>query len=194
MSRRDSTARLASYVSYLDGLTGVASTLREVAPREPEAGRVLTVAYVNTPGPGYVTGFTYGLSFATHPDWEFGGRELCITVRSEDLTWTDVPTLSVAALRGLGPFNSGQVMGYQEPYVPPSRMNNIVLGDPVESWRDGLTKLADVGSLPGDLDQLEILEAYPIYASEREFIRAHGADAFWSLPWDRFDPMRPPVA
>jgi hypothetical protein len=181
VSSRDTATRLAAYLSYLDGLVGSDHVLREIAPREPQEGRVLTIAYADAPEPGFVTGFTYGLSLAVHPDWPIEGREICITVRSSDLEWAAVPALSVAALRGFGPFNRGQVMGYKEPYVRDSRMNNILLGDPADAWRPGLIKLVKDGLASDESDRID-------------FILAQGSDKFWRLPWDRFDPRRPPAA
>ncbi|BET45034.1 hypothetical protein RGQ21_00160 [Kitasatospora aureofaciens] len=73
-------------------------------------------------------------------------------------------------------------------------MNSIVLAEPA----------LELGSAPLDLggmsdgvkvpDLVEIIGAYPIHSSEREFAYSHGFDALWSLAWDRFDPMRAPVA
>ncbi|MET9744664.1 suppressor of fused domain protein [Streptomyces ardesiacus] len=194
MTGHDTLDRFGRYCELLDSLTDVKPVISDVEPRAIGDGPVRAISYIGTPKPGYVTGFTYGLSLSSHPDWGSRGRELSITVRSGDIEWPQVPARVVAALRGICPFNSGQVLGYQEPYVEGSSMNSIVLAEPA----------LELGSAPLDLggmsdgvkvpDLVEIIGAYPIHSSEREFAYSHGFDALWSLAWDRFDPMRAPVA
>ncbi|GAA2401202.1 hypothetical protein GCM10010404_68740 [Nonomuraea africana] len=194
MSGRDTLDRFDHYCELLNSLTGVTPIISDVEPRVIEDGPVRAISYIGTPEPGYVTGFTYGLSFSSHPGWGARGRELSITVRSDDVEWSPVPARVVAALRGICPFNLGQVLGYMKPYVEGSTMNSLVLAEPAVERDLGLLDLsrAEVGSEARDL--VEIVGAYPIHASERDFVYSHGFGAFWSLEWDRFNPAREPVA
>ena len=193
MTVTDSPDRLAHYVERLEAVCGATAIVRDFPPFRPEAGRVAAVIFTDTPGKGYVTGFTYGLSLTSHPEWQAGGRELSISVRSTAIEWAEVPARTVAALRGMGPFSRGQVVGYQQPYVPPSEMSSILLTTPWEEWQPDLAGL-DLGT-PGTEtgDPIEVIGVCPIYASERDFVRSNGVDAFLGLPWDRFDPLRPPA-
>jgi hypothetical protein len=194
MVGRNKLDRFDRYCELLDSLTGGTPVISEVEPRVIGDGPVRAVSYIGTPEPGYVTGFTYGLSLSSHPDWGPRGRELSITVRSDNADWSRVPAQVVAALRGICPFNSSQVLGYMEPYVEGSAMNSIVLAEPAVECGPGLLDLScgEVDAKSRDL--VEIIGAYPIHSSEREFVYSHGFDAFWSLEWDRFNPARPPVA
>ncbi|MFB6979140.1 suppressor of fused domain protein [Streptomyces scopuliridis] len=194
MVNHDTLDRFDRYCELLDSLTGAKPVISDVEPRVAGDGPVRAVSYIGVPEPGYVTGFTYGLSLSSHPDWGSRGRELSITVRSDDVEWSRVPARVVAALRGICPFNSGQVLGYMEPYVEGSAMNSIVLAEPAVECGSGLLDLGrgEVDAKRRDL--VEIVGAYPIYSSEREFVYSHGFDAFWGLGWDRFDPARTPVA
>ncbi|MFJ4716606.1 suppressor of fused domain protein [Streptomyces sp. NPDC088785] len=194
MTEHDTLDRFDRYCELLDSLTGATPIISDVEPRVAGDGPVRSVSYIGVPGPGYVTGFTYGLSLSSHPDWGTRGRELSITVHSDDVEWSRVPARVVAALRGICPFNSGQVLGYMEPYVGSSAMNSIVLAGPAVDCGSELLDLSlgDVDTRGCDL--VEIVGAYPIYSSERDFVYSRGFDAFWNLGWDRFDPARTPVA
>ncbi|MEU0671282.1 suppressor of fused domain protein [Streptomyces sp. NPDC006172] len=194
MAVRDTLDRFDRYCELLSALTGVEPVISDVEPRVRGDGPVRAISYIGTPEPGYVTGFTYGLSLSSHPDWGTKGRELCVTVRSGDVEWSQVPARVVAALRGICPFNPGQVLGYKEPYVADSSMNSIVLAEPAVELGSGPLNLGDIEGGARMLDLVEVVGAYPIHSSEREFAYSHGFDALWSLAWDRFDPARAPVA
>lgn len=190
MADHDVPPRLVQYVEALNGILGARPVLEHVPPRLPEDGIVVGLVYRDVPGPGYVTGFTYGLSLVRHGKQSAPSRELTITVRSTDTRWATVPAGMVAALRGMSPFNPGEVLGYMKPYVEGSAMNSAVLAAPaMDSLRE---RPVPVGA-GGRPDAVGLVGVYPLYATEREQIRRNGFDAFWSLDWDRFDPARPPV-
>ncbi|WP_157868690.1 suppressor of fused domain protein [Streptomyces caatingaensis] len=191
MNDRDTLDRFNSYRERVDALVGAVSVAEDIEPRERGDGRVAALVYAGTPGPGYVTGFTYGLSLVPRPDWGAVARELAITVRSDDVEWCRVPARIVAALRGLGPsFRSGEVFGHVGRYVADSAMNSVVLGSPVIGGA-GPLDLASGRGATGEADLVEILGVYPIHATEREYVQTHGAEALWRLGWDRVDPGRP---
>ncbi|GAA3001694.1 suppressor of fused domain protein [Actinokineospora diospyrosa] len=182
MAERDTPQRLANYLARLNSMTEVVPELHEMRPRVPNDGRVLAVVYTDVPEPGYVTGFTYGLSLI-RPS---GGREISITVRSGEVEWAKVPARSVAVLRGLNPLDPGHTIGYAGALVEGSPLHHLLLSERNEPWH------LDPIALPGE-DPVEILGAFPTHDSETDFVRTHGVDALWRLDWDRYDPLRPPV-
>ncbi|MGW1757087.1 suppressor of fused domain protein [Streptomyces mirabilis] len=193
MSHRDTPDRLSRYLEQVDALTGAASTVKEIEPIGPEPGRLVAICYTGVPEPGYVTGFTYGLSLSGHPDWTSSRPELSITVRTSEIEWASVPSRAVGALRGISAFRRGRVIGYMEPFVENSSMSSLLLADPAGSWSSGSFDLGVDESGPERGDIVDIIGAYPMYASEREFVKSNGFDAFWNLEWDRFDPLRAPA-
>jgi hypothetical protein len=194
MNEHDTDIRFSRYLEQLLLITGKKPTeVHEIAPAKPEGGRVRAVVYADTPEPGYVTGFSYGLSLVRHPEWTSNGRELVITVRSDDIGWASVPAETAAALRGMCAYAYGQAIGYMKPYVESSEMSSIVVADPAVRWSSGPVDLspAEIGRTGQDL--VDLVGVYPVYASERDFVYAKGFDALWRLEWDRFDPLRLPV-
>ncbi|OLZ68346.1 hypothetical protein AVW11_12745 [Streptomyces amritsarensis] len=158
-------------------------------PRVPADGQVVSVTYADKPESGFVTGVTYGLSLLV--DSPASGRELCITMHSDDPRWAMVPAITVAALRGLCPFDPGMVIGYMKPYVEGSGLSSLLLGAP--DSRLAVGRRIDLALSPGQdaEDSVELVGAYPIYASERKFFHAHGAQMAWNSGWDPSDPTRP---
>lgn len=176
-------------MEHLNSILGAEPDIHEVPPREPRDGRVLALVYLDTPEPGLISGLTYGLSLWQWEDPGPPARELCITMRSSDLEWAKVPAVTVAALRGMCPFDPGMVIGYMKPYVVGSRLSSLFLAAPPP--RLGLPERIGLGTDPED--SVEIVGAYPIHASERKSGHARGAEALRDSRWDPFDPARPPV-
>lgn len=189
MAESDSSGRFARFVERLSLALGAAPEVREVTPRVPADGRVFSVVFADRPESRFVTGITYGLSsLVGSPAF---GRELCVTMCSDNQEWAMVPAVTVAALRGLCPFVSGMVIGYEKPYVEGSGLSGLLLGAPEP--RLHLEQRINLAALPGrDADDfVEIVGAYPIYPSERKFFHARGAGMAWSSEWDPTDPLRP---
>lgn len=181
--------RFARSVERLSLALGAAPGVREVTPRVPADGWVFSVVFTDGPEPGLVTGITYGLSLLVGSS--ASGRELCITMRSDNQEWAMVPAVTVAALRGLCPFIPGMVIGYEKPYVEGSGLSGLLLGAPEPRLR--LEQRINLAAMPGrDADDfVEIVGAYPIYPSERKFFHARGAEMAWSSEWDPTNPLRP---
>nr|WP_259407888.1 suppressor of fused domain protein [Streptomyces akebiae] len=145
--------------------------------------------YTDVPEPGFVTGFTYGLSPFRRANAQTPARELCITMRSTDPAWARVPALTVAALRGLCPFDAGMVIGYKKPYVPPSDLSSLVLASaPPPLALAGPVDVTTPGA--GTQDLIEIVGAYPVYPSERTAVHADGLGVLFDSTWDPYDPGR----
>lgn len=192
MNDRDTTARLERYLEELRALTGVDPLVREIVPPSDERGRVLAIIHSGYPETGCLTGFTYGLSLAEHPEWAGVRRELTITVRSGDLDWLTVPARAVEAMRGISAFNRGRVLGHVERFVGRSGMSSLLLADPLPDWGRHTLEIG-LGRGSEDSDRVDLVGVFLLHASEREFVKKNGFEALWALPWDRLDPMRPPI-
>ncbi|MGW1213646.1 hypothetical protein ACWD5F_28925 [Streptomyces sp. NPDC002499] len=176
----------------LSSIVGAEPDIHEVVPRVIDDGGVFALAFADVPEPGFMTGVTYGLS-----PWqrlhERPVRELCITMRSFDPAWPRVPARTVAALRGVCPFNPGMVIGYKEPYVPPFGLSSLVLAPtlPVPALGNGI----DVTAPGADTDDLvELVAAYPVWPSERDAVHAGGLKVVFDSDWDPYEPARAAVA
>lgn len=194
MDRASMSYLFSRYIDHLVAKVGGDPQIFDVPVRVPDDGRVCAVVFRNAPELGSVTGFSYGLSLLPHPKWQACGRELSITVRSADVDWGKVPARLAGALRGMCPFERKQVLGHMRAYVDGSRMNSVVLSDPVVDFGSVCVDL-NMGTGGGALGSniVEVVGVVPIYAAEREFIRRNGFDEFWAMDWDRLDVTRPPA-
>ncbi len=192
MNDRDTPQRWHRYLQGLVELVGKQPLVRGLLPDEPELGRVLTASFPDFPAPGALTGFTYGLSLADHPDWTAGRPEVCICVRTQDEEWVEAAATMVEILRGKFSFAPGKVLNRVEPVVEESAMRCFLMERlSVPGWDAGVQ--IEVGDQGQEPDVISLVQAYPIHSSEMAFIMDHGAVDFWSLTWDRFDPMRLPA-
>jgi hypothetical protein len=74
--------------------------IRQVKSSDPALPPVAIFVYKDWPEPGLITGLTFGLSAATHPDWKLGKPELMISVESTDEAWPCAVGYIADALRG----------------------------------------------------------------------------------------------
>jgi Suppressor of fused protein (SUFU) len=149
--------------------------------------RVAAFAFEDTPEPGLITGFTYGLSLAGHPLWRFGTKELAITVASSSVLWPIAIACMAERLRGECPFEYGNTINVGDPITDETHMTGFVMFAPAfpQDSKDEI----DVG----DAFPLGLTGCFPIYTSEMDFITRHGLEEFWKLEWDAFDVHRGPV-
>jgi suppressor of fused protein SUFU len=154
--------------------------------------------YADLPEPGHLTGLTYGLSLAEHPDWHAGKPELCICVQSEDVAWALAVAHLAESLRGDCPFDYGSTIDFGERISDESEMASFVIFAPVVLDRDDYQHI-HVGGGPeanGQADPDDVVNiagCYPIHDVELEFIQEQGLEAFWQLEWDPYDVTRPPA-
>ncbi|WP_035850558.1 suppressor of fused domain protein [Kitasatospora azatica] len=190
MNERDTPGRLARYLARLTELTGGEPTVQEVAAPGAEQGRVLAVSFADTPEPGCLTAFSYGLSLADRSDPDSAGRELVLTGRTDDPGWATVPATVVAALRGRCPFDHGQAIGSARRLVPSTDLNSLVVAEPVIGGGSESIRLDLSDPDTAQADPVEILGVYPVFDYEREYVTEHGFEALWSFDWDRLDLRR----
>ncbi|MBX9243493.1 suppressor of fused domain protein [Actinotalea ferrariae] len=182
-------SRVERYLAHLDVLTGGAEPqFWPVESRHSDLPSVTAIGYRDLPDDGLFTGLTYGLSLAENPLWQHGRPELCISVRSDDSAWVLAAAFLAEQLRGSCPFQYGDTLNFGEPVAAESAMDGFVVFAPAVLDRDSAT--IDVG----DDHPPHVQGLYPVYSSEREFIRAHGLQAFWQLDWDPYDVTRAPAA
>lgn len=162
--------------------------LLESTRPEVHLPRVTAFAFQDTPEPGLMTGFTYGLSLARHPLWIFGRPELAITVFSSDPGWAFAIAYAAERLRGDCPFEYGSTIRLGEPLTPETQMTAFAIFAPPFPPEKERCRI-DVG------DDLPIYLAgcYPIHETEGDFINRRGLEEFWKLDWDAYDVQRGPV-
>jgi hypothetical protein len=182
--------RIERYLAHLDRLGGgVEPRFFPVESTHPGLSRVTVIVYDDLPEPGMITGITYGVSLANHPEWRFGKPELCISVQSSDLNWPLALGHIGETQRGDNPFHFGDTINFGEKITPESDMTAFVIFAPAVLDRSDYTGI-DVGeTLP-----INIAGLYPIHDAERRHIHEHGLEAFWTLGWDPYDVKREPVA
>ena len=150
---------------------------------------VAAFSFPDLPEPGLLTGFTYGLSLARHPDWTLGRPELAITVESDDAGWPIAIAIMAERLRGECPFTYGSTVTVGERITDETQMTGFVIFGPAFPLEKEQSRI-DVG------DDLPIYLAgcYPIYISERDFIGRRGFEEFWrNVDWDPLDVRRGPA-
>lgn len=184
--------RFSRYRAALDAVTGKSPVIHCFPPVREQGEEMFSLVYADTPHPGYVTGFTFGLSATERPKSTSSGRELCITMRSDDLEWGKVPARLAASLQRMHPFNKGQAVGYAGVFAEGSSMSSLVFAEPAifgfSDWSNQSFNFRLDDERP-----IELIGVYPIYPEERECVYKSGFDALWKLEWDRFDPFRAPA-
>ena len=183
-------SRVERFLAHLDEISGgIEPRFLPIESTHEGLKGVTAITYEDIPEPGMLTAITYGVSLADHTGWRLGKPELCITVQSTDVIWARAVGFIAEQLRGVCPFSYGDTLNFGERITPDSDMTAFVVFAPAVLERDSYLDI-DVGDeLP-----INIAGCYPIYESERQYIRANGLEAFWQLDWDIYDVHRRPVA
>lgn len=179
------------YLEHLDRIFQQESLFfRNESTIEGVAG-VTAIVYKDIPEPGYVTGFTYGLSLVKHPAWKFGRPELCITVQSDQIDWGQVPAFLSNSLRGTAcSFTYGEILNLGEKVHEESEMKSFLIFAPCILDKSDYLNI-DIG-----LDyKININGLYPIYEAEKESIQGLGLKDFLQHPnFDMYDVKRKKVS
>jgi Suppressor of fused protein (SUFU) len=183
-------SRVEKYLAHLDHLSGgVEPRFLPVTSTKEDLKGVTVIAYERLPD-DLTTALTYGLSLAEHPDWTFGRPELCISVHSEDDRWAWAIGHLAEDLRGSCPFSYGNTIGLGERISPESGMTAFVIFSPAVLDRADCRIDVSLEGHEGH-DVIYLMGAYPIHEVERQYIEAHGLEAFWKRQWDMYDVRRP---
>jgi hypothetical protein len=174
---------------YLDRMTALARgrepRILPVESTRPGQKLVTALCFADTPEPGLMTGFTYGLSVARHPLWRFGRPELAITVQSADVGWPVAVAIMAERLRGDCPFEFGNTVNIGEPITAETEMTGFAIFAPLFPEDKDDCRIEVGADLP-----IFIAGCYPIHRSEMDFITERGLEEFWRLDWDPFDIRR----
>jgi hypothetical protein len=176
------------FVKHLDSITGQSeSVIRKIETTQPPLRNVFAFVYRNWPHAGCITGFTFGLSDATHPDWKFGRPELMISVESEDERWPFAIGVMAEHLRGKCPFCYGDTINFHAEVSEHSRLDAFLVFAPPFLKREQMS--VNLGSYVCNIKGM-----FPMYSSEFPLYHEIGLEKFWHLPgWDPFDINRPPL-
>jgi hypothetical protein len=175
---------------YLDHLT-------EWAGREPEGNRI-TADGVEPPvftfscrgrfGEDTISGFTYGLSLVSHPEWLLGRPELFISMDSDKSDWVLAAGYIASAGRGKERYSAGDVFDLGDPISPDESEMSVLLLFVVTDLEPEFARV----ELPDGV--INLVQLYPMYESELALLRDKGAAEILSTDDVNFhDPRRPPL-
>ena len=173
------------FLEHLDNLTGADPRFNLFGPEGESLPRITSIVYPDSPEPGLLTAFTYGLSLADHADWKLGAPELVICVESEDSAWGWAIAEVAARLRGRCPFSIGNTINFHDQIAGESDMSAFFVFYPSVLDREAATvKLPD--------RTVHVVGMYPIYEAEISLIQQIGPVAFWDLDgYDCYSVHRP---
>ena len=173
------------YLRWLDEMTDTEPSHHLITTPDQQPP-LWAMAYRDIPEPGSLTGFTYGLSSAEHPDWKLGYPELMISLDSNDIEWVLAVGYLAKAYRGISPFSYGTIHRFGEQVSAESEMKAFVVFAPsLLAQADAHIELPD--------RTINLVQMYPIYESEIEMIKFEGVGKFFDKVGDVHDPKRKPV-
>ena len=161
-------------------LFGTADSLRKIDSSKPDLPPVVCFIYHDRPRSGMTTTITYGVSEASHPEWESDRPELVVCVNSPDESWGLAVTELAEHLRGEQSFSPGSLFPLEGPIAADSEMAGFVAFSPrAETVSE--TRL----TLPGKT--IRLTGMYPVYECEYEAIRRGELSRIWNDK--NFDPF-----
>ncbi len=175
------------HVVFLETLQRKFGEPTVIRPMEsPRSGEppVFSFIYHDTPEAGMITGVTYGLSLAEHPNWTEARRELVICVESDDETWPLAVAYFAAAFRGEQEFEYGSLFTLDGPIADGSEMTAFFIYAP--SILNADQCMIELSTM-----RIELAGLYPLYPGEVPLFREIGAEAFFQLDgFDMYDVRR----
>jgi hypothetical protein len=176
------------FIEHLDRITRrEEDAIRQVDSSDPHLPRVSVFTYKDWPQPGFITGFTFGLSLVPHADWKFGRPELMNSVESQDEAWTFAIGYMADRLRGKCPFCYGNTINFRAKISDESKLDAFLIFAPPFLTKDQMgVQLRDY--------TCNISGMYPMYSSELALYEQVGLEKFWELPgWDPLNVRRKPL-
>jgi hypothetical protein len=173
------------YLRHLQNITGRAEDAILMAPSaDPSLPGVSAIVYENWPEPGFIAGFTFGLSLANHPAWRHGRPELMVAMESGDKSWAFAAAFTAARFRGDCPFSYGNTINFRDRMSEESELDAyLVFAPPYLNPEQRRLELTDYTCFIAGL--------YPMYSSEFELYQRIGLEQFWHHPaWDPMNPRR----
>jgi hypothetical protein len=176
------------FIRNLDSITGrPEDVIRQVKSTDPGLPHVSIFVYKNWPKEGILTGFTFGLSAAEHPDWKLGKPELMISVESQDDVWPFAIGYLAEKLRGKFSFCYGKTINFNAKVSKEAELDAFLMFAPLFLKKEQMAvKLRDF--------TCNITGMYPMFSSEFSLYQEIGLKAFWNLAgWDPLNVHRRPL-
>lgn len=171
---------------YRESLEDAMATKAKVY-REKSMQKKLPMVYTLQFGPtdqDPALGFSYGLSFAPHPDQPHR-TELCLQMRSNEPHWIHVVGHLANRLRGDCPFHIGQIIRFGQTISPDSKLDAFLVIPPTEGTIPSTVKDGNKSTA------IHLVELFPVFAQETPTIQRLGVNRFIRELADyRFDPQR----
>ncbi len=161
---------LEHYRSHLEEIfQDTASIFREksVKKKLPFVYTVVFAGNENRP----LTSFSYGLSFASHPD-QHNKIELLLQMNSDDMSWAHVVGYLANQLRGDCPFHTGEIIRLGQKVSETSELNAFVVINPDSALFSD--RIKDGRKSAG----VQLVELLPIYEQEVLTIQKIGLENF----------------
>jgi hypothetical protein len=176
------------FMTHLDAITGgIEPAITKIDSTHEGMRPVYVFTYRNWPQPDFITGFTFGLSESTHPDWKYGRPELMISVESLDHSWCEAIGYMAERLRGDCPFCYGLAINFCAEISDHSQMDAfLIFGPPHLDKSMQSVTLNDY--------TCNIAGMWPMYSTEIEIYNELGLEKFWHHDdWDPMNVNRPPI-
>ena len=177
------------FLAHLDELTGGREPeIQKIESTHDGLRSVFVFAYPDWPQPGVITGFTFGLSEANHPDWKLGRPELMISVESTDRAWTYAIGYMAERLRGDCPFCYGLTINFRAEISDESKLDAFLIFGPPHL--DATQKSVELNDFT-----CHIAGMWPMYSSEFDIYNELGLEQFWHHDeWDPMNVTRAPIS
>jgi len=166
------------YLQHLDSIVGRDEDVIRRFDSDDGLPPVYTFVYKGWPRKEFITGFTFGLSAAEHPEWTEGRPELMISVESDDEAWPMSIGFIAAQARGKFAFHYGELVRFHAQVSPESTIEDYLIFFPPFLERE---------QAKVQLDEYLcfIYGMYPISKSEIEIYNSVGLKEFWHREaWD----------
>jgi hypothetical protein len=168
---------IEKYLAHLDRIFQVEPEFFPEESLDENLKGVTSIVYRDIPEKGMITALTYGVSLVKHQNWKLGRPELCITVESDDISWSHVLGYIGNQLRGKSSFSYGHTINFGEQISDASEMDAFLIFGPSILGKDDYLGI-DIG-----LDyKINLAGLYPIYSSEIEKYHEIGIEEFWNHP------------
>lgn len=173
------------FFEYLDRNFGKEDEIKRIESTKEGLPDVALMIYRDVPDQGMITGITYGMHFANHPDWKHGKLELILSVESQDDSWPLAMAWLAESFRNEKSFSYGGLFTMDAPISDESEMRAFFVFAPTilekPNWSLRLSQY-----------EVHLKQMYPIYLEEIEVFREMGLEGFWDHPhYDCYDVTRP---
>jgi hypothetical protein len=173
------------YIDWLNALANKEAEYHKIT-EERERPAIWSLIYRNSPEPGSLLAFTYGLSSVEYRSWTLGRPELVVCVESQDINWGLAVAFLAKSFRGKSPFSYGTIHRFGERISSDSDMTAfVVFATSVLEPAEGHIELPD--------RTINLVQMYPIYEDEIELIKSKGVDRWVDRVDNIYDPRRKSV-